>query len=251
MEHPDGGMLDDAMGSLVQNWFHASSTQYTKLRRIQRNRFRGIITSITDEPLAAFKLMGHSDSGPDAFRGLVRGAPHSDLVETSLPSAAMIKEAGIEGILFANGHLRVRECYPADLLDYTSFDDMMMAWRNNPAKALALKTANDLSLSAGRSRQGHKSNGRIIVSCAETFTGAVEVTSGVFERTLSSLRSFTKLLEGPSKVFHIYGGSNGQIGQQLKARLQDPNDRCELDAIRKRGVGKLYPAFRLRYADEK
>jgi hypothetical protein len=90
-------------------------------------------------------------------------------------------------------------------------------------------------------------NGSIIISCAETFAGAVMVSSGEYERTLDSLRRFQELLEGDLKAFHIAGGCNAK---KLKTRLQDPNDRCEFDAIQKRGVGKLWPAFRMRYADD-
>ena len=122
-----------------------------------------------------------------------------------------------------------------------------MALRNDAAKAQALRTANEQSVSAGRQRMGGNNNGRIIVSCATTFTGAVRVASGEFERTLNSLKRFQELLEGPSKAFHIAGGCNAK---KLKTRLQDPNDRCEFDAIQKRGVGKLWPAFRMRYADD-
>ena len=242
MEHPDGGMLDDAMGSLVQNWNHANFARYSTLRRSRRDRCRGIITSSTGEPLAAFKMIGDGNHcGQDTLRGLVRGRIEN------LPSTTQIKVAGVEGFPVASGHLRVRECYPADLRIHTSFDDMMIAWRNNPDKAQALSNANELSLSAGRSRQG-PNNGSIIVSCAETFTGAVEVTSGVFERTFDSLRHSRDLLMGPLKVFHIAGGFHAK---ELKVRLQDPDDRCEFDAIQSRqGAKKKYPAFRMRYADE-
>ena len=173
--------------------------------------------------------------------GLVRGG------NQTLPSAAQIKAAGVDGHPFANGLLCVRECFPADLSNFSSFHDMMMAWRNDAAKAQALRTANEQSVSAGRLRLGGN-NGRIIVSCATTFTGAVRVASGEFERTLNSLGRFAELLEGPSKAFHIAGGCNAK---KLRLRLEDPNDRCEFDSKRPRqGVRKLYPAFRLRYADE-
>ena len=123
---------------------------------------------------------------------------------------------------------------------------MMMALRNDAAKAQALRTANEQSVSAGRLRLGGN-NGRIIVSCATTFTGAVRVASGEFERTLNSLNCFQELLVGPSKAFHIAGFS----AKALRLRLEDPNDRCEFDSKQSRqGVRKLYPAFRLRYADE-
>ena len=241
MDHPDGGMLDDAMGSLVQNWIHASSIRYTTLRSHRSNQCRGIITSITGVPLAAFKFRGISTSGPDAFMGLVRGGTRT------MPSAAQIKAAGVDGHPFANGLLRARECFPADLSNFSSFHDMMMAWRNDEAKAQALRTAFEQSMSAGRLRLGGN-NGRIIVSCATTFTGAVRVASGEFERTFDSLRRFAELLEGPSKAFHIAGGCNAK---KLRLRLEDPNDRCEFDSKEPRsGVRKLYPAFRLRYADE-
>ena len=240
MDHPDGGMLDDAMGSLVQNWIHASSIRYTTLRKHRKDRCRGIITSITGEPLAAFKKLGTNlRSGQDSLRYLIGGR--------NLPSAAQIKEAGVDGHPFANGLLRARECFPADLSNFSSFHDMMMAWRNDEAKAQALRTAFEQSMSAGRLRLGGN-NGRIIVSCAKTFTGAVRVASGDFERTFDSLRRFAELLEGPSKAFHIAGGCNAK---KLRLRLEDPNDRCEFNSERPRqGIRKLYPAFRLRYADE-
>ena len=239
MEHPDGGMLDDAMGSLCRNWTATGSAQYSGLIRERRSRFRGIITSITGEPLAAFKKLGTNlRSGQDSLRYLIGGR--------NLPSAAQIKEAGVDGHPTANGLLHVRECFPADLSNFSSFHDMMMAWRNDAAKAQALRIAKELSASAGRLRLGGN-NGRIIVSCAKTFTGAVRVASGDFERTFDSLKRFRELLEGPSKAFHIAGGCNTK---QLKLRLQDQDDRCEFDAIQKGGVGKLYPAFRMRYAGE-
>ena len=241
LDHPDGGMLDDAMGSLVQNWSATGSTQYSGLIREHRSRFRGIITSITGEPLAAFKLMGRGQQcGQDAFINLVRGRTRN------LPTATQIKAAGEDGHPFANGLLHVRECFPSDLRDHTSFDNMMMALRNDAAKAQALKTANDQSVSANRQRKG-PNNGKVIVSCAVTFTGAVRVASGEFERTLNSLSRLKELVEGPLKEFHIAGGFRAD---EMRARLQDPDDRCEFDALQKRNKGKLYPAFRLQYANE-
>jgi len=192
--------------------------------------------------LAAFKMIGCTQQGfgQDTFRGLVRGRIDK------LPTAAQIKASGLEGIPFAHGHLRVRECFPGDLCNFTSFDNMMMTWRNDSDKALALRTANEQSVSAGNQMRGGN-NGSIIISCEETLAGAVKVTSGEYERTFDSLRRSQELLEGHLKKFHIAGGWDAK---QLKTRLEDPNDRCEFDAIRKRGVGKLYPAFRMRYADE-
>jgi hypothetical protein len=131
MEHPDGAMLDEVMGSLCRNWTATGSAQYSGLIRERRSRCRGIITSITGEPLAAFKkLVGDQQ---DSFWGLVGQT-------RSTPSAAQIKASGLDGIPFAHGHLRVRECFPSDVCDFTSFDNMMMTWRNDSDKALALKT---------------------------------------------------------------------------------------------------------------
>ena len=238
MEHPNGGMLDQVMESLVQNWTDASPTLFTTLCRGRSDRFRGIITDSTGMSLAAFIKIGNSDNhGQDTLMGLLHCV---------LPTAAQIKAAGVEGIPVANGYLRVRECYPTDLCDHSSFHDMMITWRSDPVKALALRNANELSISASRRRFGGN-NGSVIFSCAVPFAGAAMVTSGEYERTFDSLRQGWELLQGPSKEFHIPGGAKAKA---LKARLQDPNDRCEFDAAEARqGVRRNLPAFRLRYAD--
>ena len=74
------------------------------LIRGQRDRFRGIITSNTDErePIAAFTMIGDgTNHGPNTFRGLVR--------VSARPTTTQIKAAGVDGVSFANGYLRVRE----------------------------------------------------------------------------------------------------------------------------------------------
>jgi hypothetical protein len=63
MDHPDGAMLDEVMGSLCQNWIKQNSARYTTLSRSGRSRCRGIITSSTGVSLAAFKMIGCTQQG--------------------------------------------------------------------------------------------------------------------------------------------------------------------------------------------